>query len=247
MTPAAELAPRIGDSTSLRLLYLSNTLFRPECSSRGEPHSPFTRPRLPAQCHRHCPLSPWNAGPEIVETNQGPDANQGVFSGPGRSLPPIDARASRFGPVIFTDSLSERSRWIENTNFTSSWRETPGATLPSRTPKTAPLQGWKRALPCTPATSRSSGRPGTNGARSCRHLFSFENRDLRSLQSGSNQRVPGRHRGSRSQVEDQCHPCPMSGLATLHQFFSNYQKPAGKPVIPDSLPGKPVSVTSPYS
>jgi hypothetical protein len=57
MTPAVGLAHRIGDSTSLRLLYLSNTLFRPECSSRGEPHSPFTRPRLHAQCHRHCPVS----------------------------------------------------------------------------------------------------------------------------------------------------------------------------------------------
>ncbi len=41
MTPAAGLAQRIGDSTSLRLLYLSNMLFRPECSSRGEPHSPL--------------------------------------------------------------------------------------------------------------------------------------------------------------------------------------------------------------
>jgi hypothetical protein len=62
MTPAAGLAQRIGDSTSLRLLYLSS----PECSSRGKPHSPFTRqvggkadrPRLlHAHCHRHCRVS----------------------------------------------------------------------------------------------------------------------------------------------------------------------------------------------
>ena len=64
MTPAAGLAQRIGDSTSLSRLYLSKF-----------------------------PVS-------------------------------IDAGESRFGPAIFTDSLSERSRWIENPNFASSWRIT---------------------------------------------------------------------------------------------------------------------------
>ena len=41
----------------------------------------------------------------------------------------IDAGESRFGPAIFTDSPSERSRWIENPNFASSWRVTapPGS------------------------------------------------------------------------------------------------------------------------
>jgi len=65
MTPAAEQAQQIGDSTSLRRLYLSNMLFGSECSSSGEPHSPFTRqvggnadrPRRHAHCHRHCPVS----------------------------------------------------------------------------------------------------------------------------------------------------------------------------------------------
>jgi hypothetical protein len=101
MTPAAGLAQRIGDSTSLRLLYLSNMLFRPECSSKGEPHSPFTR-----------------------QVGGNADRPRCVFSGPERPLLSIDAGASRFGPVIFTDSLSERSRWIENTNFRNSWRIT---------------------------------------------------------------------------------------------------------------------------
>lgn len=64
MTPAAGLAQRIGDSTSLRRLYLSKF-----------------------------PVS-------------------------------IDAGESRFGPAIFTDSLSERSQWMENPNFASSWRIT---------------------------------------------------------------------------------------------------------------------------
>jgi hypothetical protein len=64
-TPAAGLAQRIGDSTSPRRLYLSNMLFGPECSSSGEPSSPFTRQVggnadrswRHAHCHRHCPVS----------------------------------------------------------------------------------------------------------------------------------------------------------------------------------------------
>jgi hypothetical protein len=54
MTPAAGLAQRIGDSTSLRRLYLSNMLFRPECSSSGEPHRPFTR-QVGGNADRHRP------------------------------------------------------------------------------------------------------------------------------------------------------------------------------------------------
>ena len=44
----------------------------------------------------------------------------------------IDAGESRFGPAIFTDSLSERSRWIENPSFASSWRITVYSELTGR-------------------------------------------------------------------------------------------------------------------
>jgi hypothetical protein len=118
MTPAAGLAQRIGDSTSLRKLYLSNMLFRPECSSRGDPHSPFTRQvggnaDTPASrsLSSTLPSLPGMRDPKSwKQAKRRSDANQCVFSGPGSSLFSIDAGASRFGPLFLTDSLSERSR-----------------------------------------------------------------------------------------------------------------------------------------
>jgi hypothetical protein len=111
MTPAAEQAQQIGDSTSLRRLYLSNMLLGLECSSGGEPHSLFTRqvggnadrPRHHAHCHRHCPVS-LERGTRSRGKKPGVVPTIISVSSADPAFPvSIDAGESRFGPVIFTD------------------------------------------------------------------------------------------------------------------------------------------------
>ena len=113
-------------------------------SSHATPASPSGRTGFSSRGSRHvleCSSAHWESCRPSRVPGMTPASGPAQRIGDSASLSrlylskfpvSIDAGESRFGPAIFTDSLSERSRWIENPSFASSWRITVYSELTGR-------------------------------------------------------------------------------------------------------------------